>query len=247
MRSAPRHSALDSVHMEKTPRRLTPSGSAPPPPGSVVVDPTSQAPSSGPSSSRSGRAPASGGARRKPEATLVLEARRVDTLRRQVVERQRAEQKGRRRQMVLWGLAGAGAVLLGGWLATRLSPKDANHGEAPLVLGRSDEDPGAPTLEPARADEENQAAAAGEPTRDRRRGTSSVRAVAPVGAESEDTGPPSADAPPPEASAPAPEVAAERDPDEPKMVGDWGDGFEGAAHREGGSRSAVNLDELPTE
>jgi hypothetical protein len=193
----------------------------------------------------------------------VLEARRVDTLRRQVVERQRAEQKGRRRQMVLWGLAGAGAVLLGGWLATRLSPKDADHGEASLVLGRSEEDPGALPPEPAQQGDESQGEAPDEPARDRRRGTSSARSAAPGGVEPEVLGAPDADAPSQEASAPAPEVAAQRDPDEPKVVG-----FEGAARREGGSRSAaarpaaagsvpagsapagsqaVNLDELPTE
>jgi hypothetical protein len=160
--------------------------------------------------------------------------------------------------MVLWGLAGAGAVLLGGWLATRLSPKDADQSEAPLVLGRSEADAGTQAPAPVESDQVSPPDSANERGISQRRATN-VRAAAEVDealaqAPTEDASAPLAPAPP--------AVAAERGPDDPKVVGDWGDGFEGAASRDGATRSnaragaarqapagsqAVNLDELPTE
>lgn len=264
MASAPSHPALDSLHMEKTPRRSTP------PSGSVVVDPTSQLPSaSGPPSS--GRRTSQGGgasapARRKGEATLVLDARKVDTLRRQVVERQRAQQQGRRRQVVLWALAGAGAVLLGGWLATRLSPQSADRGEAALLLGRTEQD--AEVLSPPPSPTELRGPSFASAKQDEPsgpRGATSVRSASGVGSAREgDAAPGDSEAVPSAGQeiAEAGERARaeeERSPDRPKVVGDWGDGFDSSGRASSGSppsrqtrpaatgSDVFELDELPTE
>lgn len=239
--------------MEKTPRRSSvssaPVSSGPPSSSSVVVDPSSQVP--GPSSSRSGGS-AAAAARRKAETTLVLKSRRVDTLRRQVSERHRAQIAGRRRQVILWALAGAGAVLLGGWLATRLSPARGSENEAPLVLGRTEAD-GAVTPPPAPAQADSEGATASAQARGTRRSATRAAGATPASAaapDSEDSGAidpfavPDSDAEPP----------GERSPDEPKTVGDWGDGFDRTSTQgKSGSRrgaangDAVNLDDLPTE
>jgi hypothetical protein len=263
MASAPSHPALDSVHTEKTPRR------SPPPSGSVVVDPRSQLPSSSPPPSSGRRTTQSGGSgatRRKAETTLVLDARRVDTLRRQVLDRHRAQQHGRRWQVALWALAGAGALLLGGWLARRLSPTAADRESASLVLGRSEGDGANPPLEAPPAVEGQAALAVGE-TADTR--TASGARVARDGAAPGDH---RSNEPGRMALAAQPSAAQraldtgersraegsqdERSPEDPKVVGDWGDGFDATgqrAHRRAPASTgptgtdAVNLDDLPTE
>jgi|GEM_PF-2233888 len=265
MASAPSHPAFDSVHMEKTPRRSAP------PSGSVVVDPMSQLPSSSPPPSSGRRVANSGGSgatRRKAETTVVLEARRVDTLRRQVLDRQRAQQHGRRWQVVLWALAGAGALLLGGWLARRLSPTAADRDGASLVLGRSDEDGAAAPLEAPPAVEGQTVPATGDAADARSaRGARLARgSAAPGDARSNDPRHATLVAQRTEAQraadtgeqARAEDAQGERSPEDPKVVGDWGDGFDASGqrvHRQAPATSgpatsgtdAVNLDELPTE
>jgi len=249
MASVPSHSALETVHMEKTPRRSNQSPAASSrsaSSGSVVVDPSSQLPG-GPASHRG--TDGSGATRRKAETTLVLQARKVDTLRRQVLQRQRAQVRGRRWNLVLWGLAGAGAVLLGGWLATRLSPGRSDGLEAPLVLGRSESD-GAPALAPPdpvdaqdaqpQSTDQDTSERAGRRWAGNRRGAGAVPSGAPAGEVAQAS---SADA---EARA-----GSARSPDEPKVVGDWGDGFDNheasTGRRPRAGSDAVNLDDLPTE
>lgn len=180
----------------------------------------------------------------------MLQARRVDTLRRQVSERHRAQIAGRRRQVVLWALAGAGAVLLGGWLATRLSPPRTDELEAPLVLGRTETDgsvavPQAPALPTGqRSQSAARANGAPQPT-----GPRTGAASNPGGAVR--SGTPGVEVADESASTEAhSQAGSERSPDEPKTVGDWGDGFDSASQRKGrrpATNDAVNLDDLPTE
>jgi hypothetical protein len=180
----------------------------------------------------------------------VLQARRVDTLRRQVTERHRAQIAGRRRQVLLWALAGAGAVLLGGWLATRLSPPRADELEAPLVLGRTEADGSitTPQSPPVSAGQRspNAASPAGAPqsTGPRSGALSNPGGAVRAGAPSAEAGDESVGT---EADS---QAGTERSPDEPKTVGDWGDGFDGASQRKSrraATNDAVNLDDLPTE
>jgi|GEM_PF-5285453 len=84
----------------------TPSPQAGP---SVVVDPTSQIPEA--SSSRQFTQ------RTSVEKTEVLKGRRLDSLRAEVEKRRKSHERKRRNRLLLWGIAGAGAVLFGGFLA----------------------------------------------------------------------------------------------------------------------------------
>jgi len=237
----------------------------------VVVDPASQVPAlqgtglHGSGSRAAHGASGSSGARRsKAETTLVLQARRVDTLRRQVLQRQRSQLQGRRRQVVLWAVAGAGAVLLGGWLATRLAPSSTDRLEAPLVLGRSEAEADPPALDPPSAPPGDGSPA--EPSGDAadpstpRSGAAVTRIGVATAAPVPDEGagrPALAGAQPAGARSPGDRSPDNRSPDAPKVVGDWGDGFDSTGAAAGHGRSsvrrgasasdAVNLDDLPTE
>jgi hypothetical protein len=194
---------------------------------------------------------------------LVLDARRVDTLRRQVLDRQRVQKHGRRTQVVLWALAGAGAVLLGGWLATRLSPASDRAQDA-LVLGRGESESLSPPAAPSEgsgpstagdnADEHPDPSASAERSGMRFAGAgrpSAAAAAAEPGAVEAHQGTPQTG----EAS------AGERSPEDPKVVGDWGDGLDSAGRARSDGRvqrgppprpapagsDVFDLDELPTE
>lgn len=214
------------------------------PPGSVV-DPPEQAESRTVDSRHS--RPPSRGPRRKPEATLVLAGRRVDALREQIRQRDEAVRRSRRWQIVLWALSGALAVLLGGFLAKSFS-SSAGTNETPFVLGRSSTG----ELEPPPPVEGGEVAPAGE---------SAASASAATYAATEQTrsslgvaraGLTTLDASRPEEHSRATSSSkdAARRPGDPKVPGDWGDGFEkhrSARPAPGSSKHALSLDELPTE
>lgn len=72
----------------------------------VVVDPVSQIPEPMPRFSRE-----------PVEKTEVLKGRRIDQLRAEVHRKRKEQQRRHHKRIALWGLAGAGAVLLGALLA----------------------------------------------------------------------------------------------------------------------------------
>lgn len=216
---------------------------------SVVVDPSSQVPSSPKNEQLM---------RRRAEATLVLEGRRVDKLREEVVKQQQRLKRRRRSQMIYWAFAGAAAVLIGGALASGADPGGffSRFGEHEADLTELSLDP-APSF-PERLQEDAHTP--------RRAGVEAH----PSGGELPPAGSEPAQEPEPEplghaqlaATAPsgAPRKASnnapERAPGEPKIAGNWGDGLDrpGPSSRpvteESGleaPQKALSLDDLEEE
>lgn len=264
---SPDDDGLESVYAERTdpgavpppglapPRRATPTqatpayalsraakGVSPVGSSSVVVDPSSQipAPPAAPTSVS--------GPRRTAEATLVLEGRRVDELRREVIRHQKKLKRRRSYHFAYWAVAGAVAVVLGGFLAS--------GGSLGAQLFGSEADASAEGLPEFSLDH------VGEPVDELEQAEVEPRAGALEGDAVED---PQEDAGTAPASSPsgaaaaqrraAQQADAERHPDEPKIPGDWGSGLEAVAPS--GSRtktapptkgqSALSLDDLEEE
>jgi hypothetical protein len=87
---------------------------------------------------------------RAQEPTLVLRERQVDSLRAEVHKHRRAAERRQSLTMILWGLAGAVAVLVGALLARALTEPSSE----PIGIGQTEPEASASVapLEPVRAD-----------------------------------------------------------------------------------------------
>ncbi len=87
---------------------------------------------------------------RTQEPTLVLRQRQVDSLRAEVHKHRRAAERRQSLTMILWGLAGAVAVLVGALLARALTEPSSE----PIGIGQDEPGAGGPVapMEPVRAD-----------------------------------------------------------------------------------------------
>ena len=91
---------------------------------SVVVDPLSQIPE--PVRAQRGQV------RKRPvEATVVLKGRQLDTLRQEAESLRRKSELRQKRGVFLWGLGGAGAVVLGAVLASQLAAAPEDTAQTP--------------------------------------------------------------------------------------------------------------------
>lgn len=85
---------------------------------------------------------------RTQEPTLVLRQRQVDSLRAEVHKHRRAAERRQSLSMILWGVAGGVAVLVGALLARALTEPSSE----PIDIGQGDLPEASPAPEAARAD-----------------------------------------------------------------------------------------------